>query len=282
MLRVSLRRRGGEAPSATRKVVLGVAAAVIAAAVIAGAWFACAKLRALWIEQCVLTDVARQVTIDTGAHIKPGVILSCFGLRAGANLAEIDFVEKRRETLAKIPNIRRLTVERHLPDRVRITVEERDPVARMNVKNNRRSTGRVTDAEGVVFMRQTDTESLPVIVEDPANVTAVGKTLSGRAAAALKLAQLCQTGEFAELGLQAIHTSPSDHLLAVLQTETSAIRVKIAWEGMDEPVSTTDDLMRKTIANLMSAIRTRYGDKAAVWIAMDPNRIYADTKEPIQ
>ena len=177
--------------SARRAVVaLGLAAAVAAVVALA---FAYAKLRALWLEQCVVTDVASQVAITDGKMVRSDVIAGQFGLTNGANLALIDFAEKRRETLKKIPNIRDITVSRHLPNRVSIDVEERVPVVRLGIRGRKGDTGKVADTDGVVFISSSGTQILPTIREAAAPGTPKGQTLGGHALAALRLIETCRT-----------------------------------------------------------------------------------------
>ena len=59
------------------------------------------KLRDIYLEQCVITDMAEQVSITSGKMVKADVIAENLGLRKGVNLAKIDFVEKRRAGLEK-------------------------------------------------------------------------------------------------------------------------------------------------------------------------------------
>lgn len=254
--------------------------AALAAALVVGGWIGCMKLHDLWIEQCVITDVARQVKVTTGANIKAGLVMESFGLKNGANLALIDFAEKRREILERIPNIRSLSVARHLPDRVEITVVERDPVAKMNVKGGKSVTGRVVDADGVVFIRQTGTNLLPTIVEPKSPYTKAGQTLSGRARAALALITACQDSEFSELNVQSVDATRADFLYAVLGNWSFA---KFAWEGMDNPPSEASAAaMRKQIMALRESKRTPAGGAVKIWNVTIPGKAFGDTKEPIQ
>ncbi len=248
---------------------------VLAAALSVGAWIGCDRLYALWIEQCEITDVARQVSIATGDHVKAGVILELFGIRKGANFAKIDFRGKHREILERIPNIRTLTVLRHLPDRVEIHVEERTPAARMNVKGGKARSGRVADADGVVFNRQAGTSLLPVIFEGR-SFTAAGKTLAGRSRAALRLLEVCRS-DFPGLGVLAVDATHPDYLLATLGNYSHA---KIAWKDMDAPTAGTEPAMRKQLEHLQAAVSTG-GPGVKIWNATLPNRATGDTKEPI-
>lgn len=270
----ALTRGGGRRPAVV------AACATLLAALAVGGYLAYSKLRAIWMEQCVLTDVERQVSITTGANIKAGLILYQFGLKKGANLAKIDFAKKRRETLERIPNIRALTISRHLPDRVEIAVEERDPVARMKVRGSKAVTGRVVDAEGVVFVREAGTSLLPVIYEGKTPFTAAGKTLSGRAAAALRMLEACRGDELAGLGVLEVHTHHLDYLIATLDNYSLA---KIAWDGMDAPSAGTDDCMVTQLKCLRDAKReaAARGIVVKVWNVTLPGVAAADTKEPI-
>jgi hypothetical protein len=262
---------------------IAVSAAVVAAAlVLAGGCLLFARLKTLWEEQCLVTDVDRQIEIRTGSHIKPGVVRACFGLCKGVNLAAVDFAAKRAKTLETVPNIRSLVVERHLPDRVTIVIEERIPVARMNVPKNKKTTGRVVDADGVIFLRQVDTKALPVIYEAAGAQTRPGRSVSGQTLAALRLVKLFQTETFADLDLVSVDTTRNDYLFAMIQNGTDYVRAKIAWDGMTEASERGTPAMTKTLENLRSALRSRIGEKAVLWVALSPNRIYADTQEPIQ
>ena len=154
--------------------------------------FAYGRLRALWVEQCVITDFASQVSITDGRMVRADVVAGQFGLKNGANLALIDFDERRRELLKKIPNIRNVTISRHLPNRISIEVEERVPVVRLGIKGKKEPTGRVADTDGVVFISSSGTQMLPTIREAAAPGTQKGQRLSGHALAALRLIETCR------------------------------------------------------------------------------------------
>ena len=185
------RRRG-----TTRRIVAAATALALVGLVAAGAATAWSRLHATWVEQCVVTDVSSQVSVTSGKMVKGDVIAENFGLRKGANLALIDFDAKRREVLAKIPNLKSISVVKRLPDKVTIVAEERSPIVRMGIKGSRSDTGRVADAEGMVFLCSRGTRMLPVIRETAAPGSPVGKRLEGRAAAALQLLDLARDPEF--------------------------------------------------------------------------------------
>ena len=272
------RRRG-----TTRRIAVAVTALALVGLVAAGAATAWSRLHAMWIEQCVVTDVSSQVSVTSGKMVKGDVIAENFGLRKGANLALIDFDAKRREVLAKIPNLKSISVVKRLPDKVTIVAEERSPIVRMGIKGSRSDTGRVADAEGMVFLCSRGTRMLPVIRETAAPGSPVGKRLEGRAAAALQLLDLARDPEFQELGILEVDISKPDYVSATLGRSYST--AKIAWEGMDDPSPASRAELARRLGLLLKAIRTRIGDNAVIWNAADlanPGRIYADTKESIK
>ena len=127
-----------------RKALVFAGVAALAAAAVA-LYVAYERLHAMWIEQCVVTDFASQVEISDGRMVRADVIAEKFKLRNGANLALIDFDERRREVLKAIPNIRNITISRRLPNRVSISVEERTPAVRLGIKGQKDSSGRVAE-----------------------------------------------------------------------------------------------------------------------------------------
>jgi len=268
-------------PRRVNVLVVATVCVVIAAAV--GVLAGYEKLRSLWLEQCVVTDMHSQVTIHAGHMVSAEVIAESFGLRKGANLATIDFDERRRETLARIPNLRAIMVTRRLPARVEIVAEERIPVARLDFLHaGRKQSGKVVDTEGMVFMCQRGTASLPVIREAAAPGTPPGKRLGGRATAALRLVERCQEPEFQELGILEVDVSRKDYLRATLGSYS---RLKIAWKGMDEDDTESRKRLRAQLVNLMKAIRSRLATGTVVWNATDESdkpKIYADTQGRIQ
>ena len=235
------------------------------------------KLHDLYVEQCVIRDMAEQVTIRSGKMVKPDVIAENLGLRVGANLALIDFAEKRTRLLKKVHTLKDISIARRLPDKVTVIAEERIPIVRMGVRGQRQTTGRVADDQGVVFICQRGTQLLPIIYEPTPPGTPSGERLCGLVHAALVLIKACQEPAFAELNLQDVDTSKTDYLLATLGNYS---RVKIAWDGMTDPPNarSRDDLAAR-LDNLVKAVRTQIGSDIKIWNATMPNVIFADTQE---
>lgn len=256
------------------KVVPGLLALLAA---VAGLVFAGEKLRAVYIEQCVIADMKRQVAIDCvpGKMVQPGTIAEEFGLRVGANLACIDFAKKRRDLLARIPNLRAIQIARTLPDKVRITAEERTPIAKLALSGSRNPTGRVVDAEGVVFVWHRGTQTLPTICEPTPPGTQKGQRVAGRSLAALRLVEACRQPEFLELGVLEVDASRHDFLLATLGNYS---KVKILWKEMDAATADSRADLERRLTQLRDVIRSRVAADAVIWNATIPDRIFADTQ----
>lgn len=280
--RTLFKRRGenrrSESVSAARTAIAAIVS-ILVVAIVVGVFLGYNRLHEIWKEQCIITDVSRQVHVETGSQVRPGVILSGFGLTNGANLAEIDFKSCREDLVSRIANIKALTVQRRLPDGVLITVTEREAIARMGLKGEKAPSGRVVDDEGVVFVRRVGTSTLPIIREAHQPGTAIGKHLDGRARAALRLLALCREDEFSSFNILEVDLSARDSLSFVLSNYQ---RVRIAWDGMDEesPIAGHDSLVRQ-LTELQKAMKTGIGSRAVVWNATLPGRVCADTKEPI-
>lgn len=256
-----------------RKMTVAATVVVLSIALVA-LCFAYVKLRDLWLEQCIITDVASQVTISDGKMVRSDVIAMEFGLRNGANLALIDFEEKRKNILKKIPNIRSITISRQLPNRVSISVEERVPVVRINIRGRKGDSGRVADTDGVVFVSANWT--LPTIREASNPGTQKGQKLTGHALAALRLIETCRAS-FPELGILEADVSKPDYITVVLERDYS--QAKIAWNGMDEPSEAMMPSLRERLEKLSMAISSNVDKGIRVWNATLPGQpVTGDTK----
>ena len=258
-------------PAAVILILLVAAAAV-------GVKFGCDALRDIYIEQCVVTDMSAQVEITTGKMVPAGTVAEELGLKKGANLAKIDFSAKTRELLAKVPNLREIRVSRLLPDKVIVTAEERLPIARLGIRGSKAVTGRVVDTEGVVFICQRGTQTLPVIREPLAPGMKRGERIKGRLMAALRLIEACREPELLELGVLEVDTSKRDFLVVTLGNYS---KVKICWEEMDVPSAKSREDLLSRLTRTRDAIRSRVTPDTVIWNATMPGEIFADTQEKI-
>lgn len=263
---------------AGKRSVLAFLALILLAALLGGVAFAYTKLRDIYLEQCVITDATEQVAITSGKLVKADVIAGMFGLTNGANLARIDYGARREKCLREQPAIRSLSITRHLPDRIEISVVERTPEVRLNLVKSKNETGKVADADGIVFRSFRGTGTLPVIREAAEKATPPGKKLPERALAALRLIEVASDTEFADLRILEVDATPPDYLVA---TFGNYARAKIAWEGMNNPTAANQKNLVERLRQLRDAMRTKAAIGIGVWNATMPNKVFADTKDKI-
>lgn len=249
--------------------------------ILMGLYWGFQRLNDLWTAPCYITNAAEQIVLEGTEYVPGDSILSICGLTNGVNLAECarQFEDMRKRVLERIPNLRDITLTRHYPNHLLIKVSERKPVARLKTRTKPRRIGYVVDEDGVVFLRIPNTQMLPEIWE--ATPTPKGKTLEGRSAAALDLVMACRDRELEKLGLSAVDATSPDYLL-ISFGESRTDRAKVDWEGRGQPTEKARKALRQTLKYLKQAVDTRLGERAVMWNATIPNRIFADTKEPIQ
>lgn len=231
----------------------------------------------IWLEQCIVTNAAEQISIQSGKMIKAELLADICKLKNGINLAQLDYSKLRSDALKTLPNLKSVTFKRRLPDKLFVTIEERVPVARMGISGKNTPTGLVTDDEGVIFRKQRNTSSLPLIREAGPLSTLPGKKLGQRAMAAISMIDALRAPEFSELSILVADISNQDYIKVTFKQDYS--EAKIAWAEMDLGTpSSTANLLRQ-LRHLRDAKRVVPG--AVMWNATDisiPGKIYAETK----
>lgn len=260
-----------------RRALATLAAIVIVAALVVAVTIAFNKLRGLWIEQCAITDVGSQITIQSGDRIKPDTVREMFGLQVGANLALIDFAAKRGEALRKYPAIRSISISRRLPGGVEITVVERDPFARVGISGSTKATGRVCDEEGVVFTCRRGAEMLPLIREPAVPGTQPGNRLAERAKAALSVLLAARETRFSDLNILEIDTAKPDFLEITLANYS---KVKFCWTDMDSFTPESDVALREQLTKVSQTIATNLSGETKVWNATVQGTVTSSANQP--
>ncbi len=213
-----------------------------------------------------LKDVRGGVSITTGKTLTPDLVCEVLGLHEGVNLFSIDIDQKRRELMEQAPNIRDIAIVRRMPDKIAISIIEREPIARVS------ANGRVVDEEGVVFVRYADTGGLPMIKgSDMLAQIKPGDRLTGMEMAAVRLVS-CALRPSSRLRLLVVDAAKEDYLLVTLSDHRQA---KIAWEGMADEDRHSDALMQRQFDQLTSAMETVIGRGCLMWDATHAGRIFA-------
>ena len=214
----------------------------------------------------VLRNMSSNVTITTGKTLTPDLVCEVLGIREGINLFSLPIEQKRKELLDQAPNIRDISIVRRMPDKLAITIIEREPIARVG------SNGRVVDEEGVVFVRYAGTGGLPIVKgSDEFAQVKPGDRLHGMNMAAVRLVN-CSLRPECRLRILVVDTFKDDYLFLTLSDHRQA---KIAWDGMQDDEKNTETKMQRQFDKLAKAMDSDIGRPCQVWDATHSGRIFA-------
>lgn len=232
-----------------RAAVFVLALGVLAAACVT-TWFAFGLLGELLFSRNGRFAIERlDINVRQGAVVGPALVREYTGIGEGTNLFGFDIVEARRKLL-RVPNVRSVSITRELPSTVRVTVAERDPLARVG------RTGAVgVDVEGVVFVLRRRIMELPVITGYRPRDPEPGSRLGGRALAALELLDACRDPRL-PMNVSSIDVSKQDHLVVrVPGRRTFAIN----WPGMGDMTAESRKKLREKLADVCRAWQSKRG-----------------------
>ena len=235
------------------------------ALVVFGLWYAFYSYYFKSTDLFVVKDDPSKVIIDTGKTLTPELITEFLGIEVGINLFSISIDSKRVQLMEKAPSIKDISIVRFMPDKLNISIIEREPIARVEID------GRVVDDEGVVFVRYTRTSGLPVIVGSKTiKASKPGDRLTGMDLAAVRLANSTFRSE-CKIHFMSVDTSNSRYLLL---TFPDSRRATIAWEGMAKQSRKSDRLMIDQYDNLANAMNNDVGRKCKMFDAQHPGRVF--------
>lgn len=129
----------------------------------------------------------REIEVQGHAETDRAVILAALGARAGDPILEFE-PDRAKGALEALPWVRSATVERHLPDRIRLDLIERRPLALWQ-RNGKLS---LVDEQGVVVQRDQlgRFRALPIVIgeEAPGKAKALFEILATQPALAAQVA----------------------------------------------------------------------------------------------
>ncbi len=281
-LHSAMKTRSSGSPRVRRllKVILVLAALAFIGALCWLCALAFSHLKACWEEQCIVTDEAEQVSISATPHVKAEYIKEWFSLSNGCNLAHLDLNETRERVLREHPIVKELTVARHLPNRIEIAVEERKPIARINLVRPRTPNDiarwDVVDVDGIVFeANRKESRNLPVIIEKKPSAQR-GERISWRALVALRLAELCVVRNLISFDLPEISTDSATYLKA---TTANYSTVQIAWSLLDDARDDGQPALTQILTNLQQLMNQGLYPDRVTYTITELDRIAVRTNE---
>jgi cell division septal protein FtsQ len=209
--------------------------------------------------------VLRTIEIQAGDTITSDLVREQLRLREGMPLFALDIAECRREYMHHAATIRSLTITRTLPDRLSVSLVEREPLARLARKPL------AVDRDGCVFVRYLGIEILPCISGYPADGLVPGARVAGLAQAALELFELLKNHTL-PLQIVDVDVSREDYLDCTMSDQR---RVKLAWPRMGENDARSNRLLLAQLNGLAAAMNSARGQGRGTWDATLPGRAYA-------
>ena len=241
--------------------------AIISSAVVLSlsVWGMKALLNAYYFQSplFVLNDLREDVTITTGKTLTPDLVCEFLGLKKGVNLLSIKIDKKRRELLEKAPNIRDVKIERRLPNKLSITITERDPIALIKAASGMQ----VVDEEGVVFIRKEGTTGLPLI--QGTDGIEPGDRLRDNNMAAVRLIDNSLRPD-CRVRLQIVDTAKPDYLTLIFADDREA---KFAWPDMRNSRKDSKEEMQGRLDALARSMNNEIGIHIKKWDARLPRII---------
>ena len=207
------------------------------------------------LKESLLSDndryMIRHLDIHGGMVMTQGKIREFTGVEEGMNLFEVDITGIRREFLKAAPNVHDMEITRILPDRLRIHVRERIPLARIG------SRGLVADREGCVFSLPDRRGSLPAILGyEGASHLQPGMRLQGLAQAGLELLDVCENPEIG-LTVSSVEVNKGGVVEFVGSVERQTKTVRLCWGGMGERTRSSRERLLQELCRVIPVLRSR-------------------------
>ncbi len=207
----------------------------------------------------------REARIVTGDTLGADLVSEYLSLSYGMPLFALDLARRQQEFMRDAPTIQTITIQRHLPDRMSVTIVERMPLARFARRNL------ALDAEGFIFVRYKGIDQLPSISGYEIHGLTPGARVSGLARSAILLLELMRVQNI-PLTIADIDVSREGYLICTMADQRM---VKLAWEGVAAGKIGSQSLLRHQLMELARSMNSETGRVRGRWDATVPGRAYA-------
>jgi cell division septal protein FtsQ len=209
--------------------------------------------------------VLRHIEIEAGDTITRERICEYLNLREGMPLFAIDIHRRQQEFLRDAATIRSLTIKRNLPDRICVSVIEREPLARLARQPL------AVDSSGCIFVRYLGIETLPCISGYPRGQVVPGARVNGMALAAIEIFEVLKNNSL-PLQIVDVDVSHEDYLDCTMSDQR---RVKLAWKYLGDNDARSNRFLLAQLKGLAAAMNSERGQGRGLWDATIPGRAYA-------
>lgn len=173
-------------------------------------------------------------------RLPEAAVLAAAGIEGGTNIFAVD-PEAVADRLEALPGIRRARVVRHLPDRVALVVEEREPYALVNVRGGGGLLWIDADGHLVAPERRPGPPPLPILSGvEPVGAAADGPVADRLHAGLALLRAVQRTGGRIAGRISEIDLEPADG--PVLYT-VDGVEVRVGHEAWDDRLARLDGVL---------------------------------------
>lgn len=232
-----------------RTAVFALAVTVLVAACVT-AWFAISLAgELLFSRNKRFAITVLDINVRQNAVVGADLVREYAQVGEGTNLFGFNMKKARRDLL-RVPNVKSVSIIRELPSTVKITVAERDALARIG------RTGAVgVDLDGVVFVLRRRLSDLPVITGYKPNDPEPGSRVGGLALAALELLEVCRDPRM-PLDISSVDVDRKDRIVVRVPGARS---FDLSWEGMGEMTADSRRNLRQKLAEVSGTWQSERG-----------------------
>ena len=228
-----------------------VASLAVALALCVGLWFGIKSMGGMLFSDNPMFTI-QTLELNSSDRVARDYIRGKLRIDHGANLFGVNIAKARLEFLRFAPHYRAMEITRILPSTMRITLVEREPIARFG-----RNATYVVDEHGYIFRPRGRRADLPAVHGHGGETVQPGERLSGLAADAVALIDYCRQAEFdldiaiADIDVTGGFGGRGDSLRLQLKDQT---RVDFWWSRSHGDAVTQD--LHDRLAFLRTLIRT--------------------------
>jgi cell division septal protein FtsQ len=197
-----------------------------------------------------------KIEVD-GGQIKTDVMIREYleyeHINVGTNLFGFDIDEFEKLYLKRNPLVKTIQVTRVLPGKLKVAIQERDPLARIGQRGTL-----VTDSDGFVFRLSSKLHRLPPIIGCKDTKLAPGGYVRGRTLRAVEVMSVCDNPRVG-VRVVGVDVSKPDYLVVHVLTAYGIKLALLAWDDMDKGLAYSGDDLLKRLNRLRRGIKQDRG-----------------------
>ena len=175
------------------------------------------------------------------------------GIDIGANMFSFNISDFEDLYLERNPLVKMIQVTRLFPDRLRVVIRERDPLARLGQRGTL-----VADSNGFVFRLSSKLHRLPVIIGCKDPELAPGEDVRGMTMRAVEVLSFCDNPRVG-VRVVGIDVSNDDYLLMHIFTPNGIKKSPFTWDDMERGIMESKRNLQLRLNQLKQSIKNDRG-----------------------